>query len=176
MSGPVLRASGANFDLRKQRPYSGYENFDFEVPLGKNGDIYDRYLVRVAELRESCKIVEQALKNLPTGPYKVEDSKISLPNRNTLKSSMEALIHHFKLVSEGVSVPKGETYVPVEGPRGEVGFYIISDGSSVPSRVKLRAPSFMAIPGMCAMMEGCFIADVVGIIGSIDIVMGEVDR
>ncbi len=176
MSGPVLRASGVDFDLRKQRPYSGYENFDFAVPLGKNGDIYDRYLVRVAEMRESRNIVEQALKKLPTGPYKVDDNKISLPNRNTLKSSMEALIHHFKLVSEGISVPKGETYVPVEGPRGEVGFYIISDGSNVPSRVKLRAPSFMAIPGMCAMMEGCFIADVVGIIGSIDIVMGEVDR
>ena len=176
MSGPVLRASGVNWDLRKQRPYSGYENFEFEVPTGKNGDIYDRYLVRVAELRQSREIVKQALKKLPTGPYKVEDNKISLPNRKTLKSSMEALIHHFKLVSEGVSVPKGETYVPVEGPRGEVGFYIVSDGSNVPSRVKLRAPSFMAIPGMCKMMEGCFIADVVGIIGSIDIVMGEVDR
>ena len=122
MSGPVLRASGVDFDLRKQRPYSGYENFDFAVPLGKNGDIYDRYLVRVAEMRESRNIVEQALKKLPTGPYKVDDNKISLPNRNTLKSSMEALIHHFKLVSEGISVPKGETYVPVEGPRGEVGF------------------------------------------------------
>jgi len=176
MSGPVLRASGVNWDLRKQRPYSGYENFKFEVPTGKNGDIYDRYLVRVAELRQSREIVKQALKKLPTGPYKVDDNKISLPNRKTLKSSMEALIHHFKLVSEGISVPKGETYVPVEGPRGEVGFYIISDGSNVPSRVKLRAPSFMAIPGMCKMMEGCFIADVVGIIGSIDIVMGEVDR
>jgi len=176
MSGPVLRASGVKWDLRKQRPYSGYENFEFEVPIGKNGDIYDRYLVRVAELRESREIVKQALKRLPEGPYKVDDNKISLPNRKTLKSSMEALIHHFKLVSEGVSVPKGETYVPVEGPRGEVGFYIVSDGSNVPSRVKLRAPSFMAIPGMCKMMEGCFIADVVGIIGSIDIVMGEVDR
>ena len=176
MSGPVLRASGVKWDLRKQRPYSGYENFEFEVPVGKNGDIYDRYLVRVAELRESREIVKQALKKLPEGPYKVDDNKISLPNRKTLKSSMEALIHHFKLVSEGVSVSKGETYVPVEGPRGEVGFYIVSDGSNVPSRVKLRAPSFMAIPGMCKMMEGCFIADVVGIIGSIDIVMGEVDR
>ena len=176
MSGPVLRASGVNWDLRKQRPYSGYENFEFEVPTEKNGDIYDRYLVRVAELRQSREIVKQALKKLPSGPYKVDDNKISLPNRKTLKSSMEALIHHFKLVSEGVSVPKGETYVPVEGPRGEVGFYIVSDGSNVPSRVKLRAPSFMAIPGMCKMMEGCFIADVVGIIGSIDIVMGEVDR
>ena len=176
MSGPVLRASGVNWDLRKQRPYSGYDNFEFEVPTGKNGDIYDRYLVRVAELRQSREIVQQALKKIPSGPYKVDDNKISLPNRKTLKSSMEALIHHFNLVSEGVSVPKGETYVPVEGPRGEVGFYIVSDGSNVPSRVKLRAPSFMAIPGMCKMMEGCFIADVVGIIGSIDIVMGEVDR
>jgi len=176
MSGPVLRASGVNWDLRKQRPYSGYENFEFDVPTEKNGDIYDRYLVRVAELRQSREIVKQGLKKLPSGPYKVDDNKISLPNRKTLKSSMEALIHHFKLVSEGVSVPKGETYVPVEGPRGEVGFYIVSDGSNVPSRVKLRAPSFMAIPGMCKMMEGCFIADVVGIIGSIDIVMGEVDR
>ncbi len=163
-------------DKRKKRPYSGYENFNFDVPVGKNGDIYDRYLVRVAELRQSREIVKQAVDKLPTGPYKVDDNKISLPPRNTLKSSMEALIHHFKLVSEGISVPKGETYVPTEGPRGEVGFYIISDGGNVPSRVKLRAPSYMAVPGMCEMMKDCFIADVVGVIGSIDIVMGEVDR
>lgn len=176
MSGPVLRASGVDWDLRKKRPYSGYENFNFDVSVGKNGDIYDRYLVRVAELRQSREIIKQAVDKLPTGPYKVGDNKISLPPRNTLKSSMEALIHHFKLVSEGISVPKGETYVPTEGPRGEVGFYIISDGGNVPSRVKLRAPSYMAVPGMCEMMKDCFIADVVGVIGSIDIVMGEVDR
>jgi len=176
LSGPALRASGVDFDFRKKRPYSGYENFEFDVPVGKNGDVYDRYLMRVEELRQSRRIVAQALNNLPDGPHKVQDNKVSLPARDTLHTSMESLIHHFKLVSEGVSVPKGETYVPTEGPRGEVGFYIVSDGSNVPYRVKLRAPSFMAIPGMCQMMAGSFIADVVAIIGSIDIVMGEVDR
>lgn len=176
MSGPVLRASGVKFDFRKNRPYSGYDKFNFDVPTGKNGDIYDRYLVRVAEMRQSRNIVAQALEKLPRGPYKAEDNKVSLPPRKDLHRSMEALIHHFKLVSEGVSVPKGETYVPTEGPRGEVGFYIVSDGTNQPYRVKLRAPSFMAIPGMCKMMEGCYIADVVAVIGSIDIVMGEVDR
>ncbi len=176
MSGPVLRASGVKFDFRKNRPYSGYENFNFDVPTGQNGDIYDRYLVRVEEMRQSREIVRQALDKLPKGPYKTVDNKVSLPPRKDLHTSMEALIHHFKLVSEGISVPKGETYVPTEGPRGEVGFYIVSDGSNTPYRVKLRAPSFMAITGMCAMMTGCFIADVVAVIGSIDIVMGEVDR
>ena len=176
LSGPALRASGVDFDFRKKRPYSSYENFDFDVPVGKNGDVYDRYLMRVEEMRQSRRIVEQALNHLPDGPYKVQDNKISLPERDTLHTSMEALIHHFKLVSEGVNVPAGETYVPVEGPRGEVGFYIVSDGSGVPYRVKLRAPSFMAIPGMCKMMDRSFVADVVAIIGSIDIVMGEVDR
>ncbi|GJL77684.1 MAG: NADH-quinone oxidoreductase subunit D 2 [Nitrospinaceae bacterium] len=176
LSGPALRASGVDFDFRKKRPYSGYENFEFDVPTGKNGDVYDRYLVRVEELRQSRRIVAQALNKFPDGPYKAQDNKVSLPDRDTLHTSMEALIHHFKLVSEGISVPKGETYVPTEGPRGEVGFYIVSDGSNVPYRVKLRAPSFMAIPGMCHMMSGSFIADVVAIIGSIDIVMGEVDR
>ena len=176
MSGPILRAAGVNFDFRKQRPYSGYEKFNFEVPVGTNGDIYDRYLVRVQELRQSREIISQGLEKLPRGLYKTEDYKVALPARKTLKSSMEALIHHFKLVSEGISVPKGETYVPIEGPRGEVGFYIVSDGSNQPCRVKMRAPSFMAITGMCKMMEGCFIADVVAVIGSIDIVMGEVDR
>lgn len=176
LSGPALRASGVDFDFRKKRPYSGYENFDFSAPVRYGGDIYDRYLVRVEEMRQSHKIICQALSSLPGGPYKTDDNKVSLPPRENLHTSMEALIHHFKLVSEGVSVPKGETYVPVEGPRGEVGFYIVSDGSNQPSRVKLRAPSFMAIPGMCKMMAGCFIADVVAVIGSIDIVMGEVDR
>lgn len=176
LSGPALRASGVDWDIRKKRPYSSYGDFNFQAPLGKNGDIYDRYLVRVEEMRQSQKIIVQALQKLPGGPYKVEDNKISLPPRSTLHTSMESLIHHFKLVSEGIHVPPGETYVPTEGPRGEVGFYIVSDGSNQPYRMKLRAPSFMAIPGMCKMMEGCFIADVVAIIGSIDIVMGEVDR
>jgi NADH-quinone oxidoreductase subunit D len=176
LSGPCLRGSGVDWDFRKKRPYTGYEEFKFNVPLGNNGDIYDRYRCRVQEMRESRNIIDQALRCLPAGPYCVEDNKISLPPRDTLKTSMEALIHHFKLVSEGIRVPKGETYVPTEGPRGEVGFYVVSDGSNTPYRVKLRAPSYMAIPGMCAIMEGHFIADVVGIIGSIDIVMGEVDR
>lgn len=176
LSGPALRASGVDWDIRKKRPYSSYSDFKFEVPVGKNGDVYDRYRVRVAEMRQSREIIVQALKKLPGGLYKAADNKVSLPPRDTLKTSMEALIHHFKLVSEGFAVPKGETYVPIEGPRGEVGFYIVSDGTNTPWRVKLRAPSFMAIPGMCKAMEGSFIADVVAIIGSIDIVMGEVDR
>ncbi|NIQ02121.1 MAG: NADH-quinone oxidoreductase subunit D, partial [Nitrospinaceae bacterium] len=176
LSGPCLRGSGVDFDFRRDRPYNGYENFKFDVPVGKKGDIYDRYRVRIEEMRQSREIIRQALDRLPDGPYKVQDNKISLPDRGKLKNSMEALIHHFKLVSEGISVPPGETYVPTEGPRGEMGFYIVSDGSNVPYRVKLRAPSFMAIPAMCKMMEGAFIADVVAIIGSIDIVMGEVDR
>ena len=176
MSGPVLRGSGVDFDFRKKRPYSRYDEFKFDVAIQPNGDIYDRYLVRIEEMRQSREIVKQAVANLPDGPYKVEDSKVSLPPRDTLHTSMEALIHHFKLVSEGVNVPAGETYVPTEGARGEVGFYIVSDGSNIPLRVKLRAPSFMVIPGMCKMMEGMFIADAVAMIGSVDIVMGEVDR
>jgi NADH-quinone oxidoreductase subunit D len=176
LSGPALRASGVNWDIRKSQPYSGYDNYNFDVPVLTNGDIYDRYRVRVEEMRQSRAIIKQAMEKLPGGDYKTQDNKVSLPARETLHTSMEALIHHFKLVSEGISVPKGETYVPIEGARGEVGFYIVSDGTNVPYRVKLRAPSFMAIPGMCKMMEGCYIADVVGIIGSIDIVMGEVDR
>ncbi len=176
MSGPVLRASGVDFDFRKKRPYSRYEDFKFDIPIQPNGDIYDRYLVRIEEMRQSREIVKQAVKNLPEGPYKVEDNKVSLPPREKLHTSMEALIHHFKLVSEGVNVPAGETYVPTEGARGEVGFYIVSDGSNIPLRMKLRAPSFMVIPGMCMMMEGMFIADAVALIGSVDIVMGEVDR
>ena len=176
LSGPALRASGVNWDIRKSQPYSGYEKYNFDVPTLQGGDIYDRYRVRVEEMRQSREIIRQAMEKLQGGDYKTPDNKVSLPPRETLHTSMEALIHHFKLVSEGISVPKGETYVPIEGPRGEVGFYIVSDGTNVPSRVKLRAPSFMAIPGMCQMMTGCYIADVVGIIGSIDIVMGEVDR
>ena len=176
MSGPVLRAAGIPFDWRKQRPYSRYNEFDFEVPVGEKGDVYDRYRVRVEEMRQSREIIKQALDRLPDGPYKLPDNKVSLPDRKTLHTSMEALIHHFKLVSDGVKVPAGETYVPTEGARGEVGFYIVSDGGNTPLRMKLRAPSFMGIPGMCKMMEGAYIADVVAIIGSIDIVMGEVDR
>lgn len=176
MSGPVLRASGINLDWRKKRPYSRYNEFKFDVPVQEHGDVYDRYLVRIEEMRQSREIIKQAIENLPDGPYRIKDNKVSLPARDTLHSSMEALIHHFKLVSEGINVPKGETYVPTEGPRGEVGFYMVSDGSNVPMRMKLRAPSFMAIPGMCKIMEGAYIADVVAIIGSIDIVMGEVDR
>ena len=176
MSGPALRASGVNWDIRKSQPYSGYEKYSFDVPVYNGGDIYDRYRLRVEEMRQSREIIKQAIEKLPEGDYKTQDNKVSLPPRETLHTSMEALIHHFKLVSEGISVPKGEAYVPIEGPRGEVGFYIVSDGTNIPYRVKLRAPSFMAIPGMCQMMTGCYIADVVGIIGSIDIVMGEVDR
>ncbi len=140
MSGPVLRASGLDWDWRKKRPYSRYDEFKFDVPTRDHGDIYDRYLVRIEEMRQSREIIKQALDNLPDGPYKIKDNKVSLPPRDTLHTSMESLIHHFKLVSDGIEVPKGSAYVPTEGPRGEVGFYIVSDGSNTPYRLKLRAP------------------------------------
>jgi NADH-quinone oxidoreductase subunit D len=177
-TGPMLRGSGVEWDLRKKQPYEVYDRLDFDIPVGVNGDCYDRYLVRVEELRQSNRIIEQCvawLRDNP-GPVMSSDRKVAPPRRVEMKDDMESLIHHFKLVSDGVKVPKGSAYVPTEGARGEVGFYIVSDGSNTPYRMKLRAPSFMGIPGMCKMMEGAFIADVVAIIGSIDIVMGEVDR
>ncbi len=176
MSGPVLRASGVDWDLRKKRPYSGYENFNFDVPVGKNGDIYDRYLVRVAELRQSREIVKQAVDKLPTGPYKVDDNKISLPPRNTLKSSMEALIHHFKLYTEGYRVPAGETYAVVEAPKGEFGVYLVADGTNKPYRCKIRAPGFAHLQAIDFMSKGHQLADMVACIASMDVVFGEIDR
>ena len=176
MSGPALRASGLALDFRKSSPYSSYEDFDFAIPSCFNGDVYDRYRVRIEELKESMKIINQVLEKLPEGDIWTDDRKITPPVEGELEESMEAMIHHFKQVTSGYKVPKGESYVSVESPKGELGCYLVSDGSENPYRVHFRAPSFMNIPGMCKMMEGKFISDVIAIIGSVDIVMGEVDR
>ena len=176
MSGPTLRAAGLSFDMRKERGYSRYEDFQFDVPVYNNGDVYDRYRVRIEELRQSVKIINQVLDILPEGRFWTENRKIAPPPKEELEYSMEALTHHFKLMTSGFSVPKGEVYVSIESPKGELGCHLVSDGSEKPYRVHFRAPSFMNIPGMCKMMVGRFISDVIAIIGSVDIVMGEVDR
>jgi NADH-quinone oxidoreductase subunit D len=176
MSGPSLRGSGVAYDLRKAQPYSSYDHFDFDVPIGRNGDVYDRYLVRMREMRESLRIIEQALENLPSGPVNTLDRKVAPPPRNEINTSMESLIHHFKLVTEGFHVPRGHVYQAVESPRGELGFYMVSDGSNRPYRVKVRAPSFSNLHALPYMVKGELIADVVAVIGSIDIVLGDVDR
>ena len=176
VSGPVLRGSGVAHDLRKTNPYCGYESYQFESFIGENGDCYDRYRVRVAELRESVKICNEALARLPSGPFKTSNRKIAPPPREELGASMEALIHHFKLFTEGIRPPVGEAYVPVESPRGEMGFYVVSDGSGRPFRVHQRAPSFANLQAISLMAEGALVADVIAIIASIDPIMGEVDR
>ena len=175
-SGPILRASGMALDLRKSSPYSGYEEFDFLVPVGEQGDVYDRFLVRVAEMRESVKIVRQAIDGLPEGPINTNDRKIVPPPREELDSSMESMIHHFKLYTEGFHPPVGEAYVGIEGAKGELGFYIVSDGSNRPYRWHERGSSFINLKSLEVMAVGRLIADVVAIIGSIDIVLGEIDR
>lgn len=176
LSGPNLRACGVPWDLRKSNPYSGYEQFDFAVALGQDGDAYERYLVRIFEMRQSLKIVEQALKEMPGGPVNIDNPKIVPPPKRVVRQSMEALIHHFLLFSHGFNVPSGEAYVPIEGPKGEVGFYVVSDGTNKPWRVKLRPPSFVNIQVLPKLIEGHMIADAIAIIGSIDFVMGEADR
>jgi NADH-quinone oxidoreductase subunit D len=175
-TGPTLRASGIDVDLRRDNPYSGYENFKFNVPVSKDGDVFARYIVRVQELRESQKIVVQALEGLPEGPIKADAPKIVLPEREKMKTEMEALIYHFKIVTEGFTVPAGEVYMPVESPRGEMGYYVVSDGTAKPYRVHMRSPSFANLQTLAKMCEGRLIADVVAAIGSIDIVLGDVDR
>lgn len=175
-SGPVLRGSGVVWDTRKAFPYSGYENFDFEIPVGSNGDVYDRYLVRMLEMEESLKIVNQALEGLPTGAYRVNNPKISPPPKWQITGSMEALIHHFKLYTEGYRPPQGDVFVRTESPKGELGFYIVSDGTAKPYRMHVRGASFANLQALPLMIEGSFLADVVAAIGSIDIVLGEVDR
>jgi NADH-quinone oxidoreductase subunit D len=175
-SGPVLRGSNIVWDIRKAFPYSGYEKFDFDIPVGQNGDVYDRYLVRMLEMEQSLKIVNQALEGMPTGAYRVHDPKIAPPPKWQITGSMEALIHHFKLYTEGYRPPKGEVFVRTEAPKGELGFYIVSDGTAKPYRMHVRAPSFANLEALPLMIEGCFLADVVAAIGSIDIVLGEVDR
>lgn len=176
LSGPNLRASGVPWDLRKSNPYAGYEQFDFEIALGQDGDSYERYLVRIFEMRQSLRIVEQALKEMPGGPINIDNPKIVAPPKKVVRQSMEALIHHFLLYSQGFDVPPGEAYVPVEGPKGEVGFYVVSDGTNKPWRVKLRPPSFLNIQVLPTLIEGHMLADVVAIVGSIDFVFGEADR
>jgi NADH-quinone oxidoreductase subunit D len=176
MTGPGLRASGVNWDLRKSRPYSGYEQYEFEVPTRTEGDVYARYLVRVQEMRESLKIVEQALNKLPLGPVRSNNHKFIPPPRSEIGVSMEALIHHFKLWTEGFDAPKGSIYSTVESPRGELGVYLESDGGPKPFRAHWRTPSFDNLQAMPLMTRGVFVADLVAIIGSIDIVLGDVDR
>ncbi len=175
-SGPMLRASNVAWDLRRNQPYEVYDLMDFLIPVGTNGDCYDRYLVRMEEMRQSVKIMKQCLEQLPKGPVKVKNYKISTPPRAEMKTSMEALIHHFKLYTEGYHVPKGETYTAVEAPKGEFGVYLISDGSNHPYRCKIRAPGFAFLQALDVMAKGHMLADVPSIIGSLDIVFGEIDR
>ncbi|HZQ98974.1 MAG TPA: NADH dehydrogenase (quinone) subunit D [Chloroflexota bacterium] len=176
LSGPSLRASGVNWDVRKSEPYSGYEKYEFDVPLGTNGDVYDRYMCRMREMRQSLRIIRQALDVLPGGDFVVHDHKIAFPSRTELATSMEALIHHFKIATEGYRVPAGEAFVPVESPRGEMGFYIVSDGSGKPYKAHVRAPSFYNLAAISKMAEGLYVADLVALIGSLDPVLGDVDR
>nr|NP_044782.1 NADH dehydrogenase subunit 7 [Reclinomonas americana]O21270.1 RecName: Full=NADH-ubiquinone oxidoreductase 49 kDa subunit; AltName: Full=NADH dehydrogenase subunit 7 [Reclinomonas americana]AAD11897.1 NADH dehydrogenase subunit 7 [Reclinomonas americana] len=175
-SGVMLRGSGIAWDLRKTQPYDVYDELEFDIPVGTKGDCYDRYLIRVEEMRQSLKLIMQCLNKMPTGVIKVDDKKISPPSRVDMKDSMEALIHHFKLYTEGYSVPIGETYTAVEAPKGEFGVYLVSDGSSKPYRCKIKAPGFSHLQGLNFMSKGHMIADVVTIIGTQDIVFGEVDR
>jgi NADH-quinone oxidoreductase subunit D len=175
-SGPVLRASGVDWDIRKAEPYLAYEEVDFNVPVYPNGDVYDRYKVRMNEMRESVRIIQQCLDGMPDGPWIADDRKVVLPPRHELHTSMESLIHHFKLVTEGYRVPEGEVYVPVESPRGELGCYLVSDGGNKPWRVKFRAPSYVALEATATVMSDALIADLIAIVGSLDNVMGEVDR
>jgi NADH-quinone oxidoreductase subunit D len=175
-SGPTLRGSGVDIDLRRDMPYSGYQNFKFKVPVGKDGDVFDRYLCRVQELRESIAIVKQALEGMPEGPIKANAPKVVLPDREKMKTEMEALIYHFKIITEGFAVPEGEVYQAVESPRGEMGYYVVSDGSAKPYRVHMRAACLANMQTLPLMCEGRLIADVVAAIGSIDIVLGEIDR
>jgi NADH:ubiquinone oxidoreductase subunit D len=175
-SGVMLRGSGIDWDLRKTQPYDVYSQLNFDVPVGTNGDCYDRYLIRVFEMKESLKLIEQCLNNMPTGPVRSDDNKLTFPSRSEIKGSMESLIHHFKLYTQGYTVPKNEGYLATEAPKGEFGVYLVSDGSNKPYRCKIKAPGFAHLQSLNAMSRGHLIADVVTIIGTQDIVFGEVDR
>ncbi len=176
LSGPMLRASGVAYDVRKDFPYLDYETYDFDVPVGQAGDVYDRYLVRNEELRQSVRILEQALERLPDGPVNVDDPRVILPPKSKATSDMESMIHHFKQVMEGPRPPIGEAYVAVESPKGEKGYYMVSDGTSKPVRWRIRPPSFVNLSAIPKMVEGHLLSDVIAINASIDIVMGEIDR
>jgi NADH-quinone oxidoreductase subunit D len=176
VTGPMLRASGVDYDVRKAFPYCGYEQYDFDVPLGVKGDCFDRYKVRVQEMRESLKILQQAKDNLPDGPWLTNNRKVALPPRTELSKSMEAVIHHFRLVSEGFKGPAGDVYAFVESPRGELGFYLVSDGANKPYRMKVRPPSFCNLQPLRQLVQGVLVADVIAIMGSMDFILGDVDR
>ncbi len=176
VTGPMIRAAGLAWDIRKSEPYSGYDQFDFEIPTRQEGDVYARYQVRMDEMRQSARIIQQALDGMPEGPFKADAPKILLPDREKMKTQMEALIYHFKIVTEGFAVPKGEAYVAVESPRGELAYFIVSDGGSKPYRVHMRTPSFGNLQALPAMIEGTLIADSIAGLGSMDFVLGDVDR
>ena len=176
VTGPPMRASGVDFDLRRDMPYSSYEKFDFKVPTSTRCDVWGRYLVRLEEMRESVKIINQALQGMPEGPVKADAPKIVLPDREKMKTQMESLIHHFKIVTEGFAVPAGEVYQGIESSRGQMGYYVVSDGTAKPYRVHLRNPSFASLQALETMCQGRLLADVVAVIGSIDVVLGEIDR
>jgi len=176
LSGPMLRASGVPFDVRKDRPYLGYETYDFDVPVGEHGDCYDRYLCRMEEMRQSTRIILQALDRLPDGPINVSDPKVILPPKSRAMGDMEAMIYHFKQVMEGIAAPVGEAYGAVEGPRGELGYYFVSDGTAKPVRWRIRPPAFINLAALPRMAEGHLLSDLIAINASVDIVMGEVDR
>src|SRR5580698_6303687 len=176
VTGPPLRASGVDFDLRRDMPYSSYEKFDFKVPVSTAGDTWARYLVRLDEMRESVRIIQQALDGMPEGAVKADAPKVVLPDREKMKTQMEALIHHFKIVTEGFAVPAGEVYQGIESPRGQMGYYVVSDGTAKPYRVHMRNPSFASLQALETMCQGRMLADVVAVIGSIDVVLGEIDR
>lgn len=176
VTGPMIRAAGLPWDIRKAEPYSGYEKFDFRVPVEQESDVYSRFLVRMEEIRQSAHIVEQALEGMPEGPWKADAPHVVLPDREKMKTQMEALIYHFKIVTEGMRVPAGEAYVPVESPRGEIGFYVVSDGGSQPWRVFMRTPSFGNLQALPELFEGRLIADTIAALGSMDFVLGDVDR
>lgn len=176
LSGPMLRGSGVKHDMRKANPYSGYENFDFEIPIGKNGDAYDRYLLRLEEIRQSLRIAEQAVDGMPEGAYRAHVPGVVLPPKEDVLYKMESLIFHFKIITEGFKAPFGAVYQAIESPKGELGFYISSDGGNKPHRVRVRPPCFINLASLSQLVEGRLFADVVCAIGSIDIVLGEVDR
>jgi NADH-quinone oxidoreductase subunit D len=176
ITGPLLRASGNPWDLRKATPYSSYDDFEFKIPVGTVGDNYDRYRVRMAEMVESVRIIDQALDGLPEGPFITEDRKVALPPRHELATSMEALINHFKLVTEGFRVPPGEVYYPIEGPRGELGCFVRADGSAKPARVHMREPSFAMMPALAEMARDGYVADLIASLGMLDPIIGGVDR
>jgi NADH-quinone oxidoreductase subunit D len=176
VTGPVMRASGIDFDLRRDMPYCSYEKFQFKVPTSTDGDVWARYLLRLEEMRESTKIIQQALDGMPEGPIKADAPKIVLPDREKMKTQMESLIHHFKIVTEGFAVPAGEVYQGIESGHGQMGYYVVSDGTAKPYRVHMRYPSFATLQALETMCQGRMLADVVAVIGSIDIVLGEIDR